>query len=85
MRSQENSTIVMAADHPALNRFPYAGGGSSICDPSAAGEESGIENIQLTIEEGKTGFILAEVDKARLEEFRKYRRQRGLLPFKNGA
>jgi len=83
-RSQENSIIVMAADHPALNRFPYAGGGSSICDPSAAGEESGMANIQLILDEGKAGAITAEVDKTKLEEFRRYRRSRGLLPFKNG-
>jgi len=83
-RSQENSTIVMAADHPALNRFPYAGGGSSICDPSAAADENAIEFIQLTIDSGKAGYITAQVDKSKLQEFRRYRRLRGLLPFNNG-
>ncbi len=82
-RSQENGMVVAIADHPEGEMFPYAGGGSSICDPSAGSIEEEIGNIQLVIQDGMPGFLTATMDKRRLEQFREYRRERGLLPLNN--
>lgn len=79
-RSQENSLLVVVADHPLLDRQPYAGGGTAICDPSASMEAEGIKQIQLVIEKGEPGYLRWTADKERLTQFREYRRERGLLP-----
>lgn len=79
-RSQENSIVVAVSDHSASMNTPFACGGASICDPSASMSENTIESIQLTIDDGSAGFIKTIVDRESLDQFRKYRRQRGLLP-----
>ena len=79
-RSQENSIIVAVADHAAGSRTPFACGGASISDPTAALSENTINSIQIILDDGAPGFLNTSVNKKSLAAFRKYRQKSGLLP-----
>jgi len=81
-RSQENSFITVVADHPSLNHEPYCSGATSICDPSLSIQTSDISIIHQK-NDGSEGFITMQLDKKRLEKFRKYRIGKGMLPVSN--
>lgn len=77
-RAQENAVVTAVADHPSYPRKPYCSGASSICDPSMGIETSSVSVIHRRIEDGSPGALAAEIDKVRLNEFRKYRAEKGM-------
>ena len=77
-RAQENVLAVAVSDQAANSLAPYrCGGVSSITDPSAQPDQSA---IQHRIDDGNEGYLCAQIDLERLDQFRSYRRQNGLLP-----
>jgi predicted amidohydrolase len=77
-RAQENVLGVVVSDQAATSQAPFrCGGVSSITDPSA---EPVLSDIQQVLAHGGEGFLLAQLDMQRLNRFRSYRRQNGLLP-----
>ncbi len=77
-RAQENVLAVVVSDQAAASRAPFrCGGVSSITDPSA---EPALSDIQRVLVDGDEGFLLAQLDMARLARFRNYRQENGLLP-----
>lgn len=79
-RSQENSIMTVVADHSVSDNTPFTSGGASITDPSRSIDTPGLELIHQTVPEGAPGYLTAEYDRRRMRLFRRYRRQRGLLP-----
>jgi predicted amidohydrolase len=79
-RAQENVLLVVVSDQAVSSVAPYrCGGVSSITDPSA---EPDLAAIQQRLDDGGDGYITATVDLERLQRFRSYRRENGLLPSK---
>jgi len=77
-RAQENVLAVVVSDQAAASQAPFrCGGVSSITDPSA---EPSLSDIQHVLADGGEGFLLAQLDMARLARFRNYRQENGLLP-----
>ena len=78
-RSQENALITIVADHSKSGSAPYCSGSSSICDPSVSMITPDVDKIHVK-NDGNSGYISAILDLERLNKFREYRRERGMLP-----
>lgn len=77
-RAQENITAVAVSDQAVNSPTPFRCGGTScIVDPGA---EPDLNALQRVLPDGETGYLIAEIDFARLARFRAYRRDNGLLP-----
>lgn len=89
-RAMENGYIVAASDWAAgvhsasgqsrsdVSRPRYfTCGAASLADPS---HRPDIDRIHRTIADGKSGFLVADIDIEALQAFRAYRRSVGLLP-----
>ena len=77
-RAQENVLAVAVSDQAASSRAPFrCGGVASITDPSAEPDPAA---MQRTLEDGRSGYLIAPIDIDRLRRFRAYRRENGLLP-----
>ncbi len=79
-RAQENAIVTVISDHAASNGNPCVSGGSSITDPSLGYDTDDLKIIRKTIPDGANGYLLTEIDRERLNSFRRYRVERGLLP-----
>lgn len=77
-RAQENVLAVIVSDQAASSRAPFrCGGVASITDPSAEPDPAA---MQRTLQDGRSGYLIAAIDVPRLRRFRAYRRENGLLP-----
>ena len=77
-RAQENVLAVVVSDQAASSRAPFrCGGVASITDPSAEPDPAA---MQRTLQDGRSGYLIAAIDVPRLRRFRAYRRENGLLP-----
>lgn len=77
-RAQENVLVVAVSDHAASSTAHYrCGGGSTLVDPSAEPHPSAIQQV---LADGQPGYLVTVVDLVRLDQFRVYRQQNGLLP-----